>query len=133
MWGPDVAGERILIAEDDPITARFVSSLLREQGYEVLVAEDGEHAVELALKHRPDLIVSDLIMPYRDGFMVLRTLRSTEELAGIPVLILSMRDREEDIVRGLEEGADDYVIKPFNARELLARIRKQLDRSKVVR
>lgn len=128
-----MAGERILIAEDDPITARFVSSLLQEQGYEVLLAEDGEHAVELALKHRPDLIVSDLIMPYRDGFMVLRILRSTEELAGIPILILSMRDREEDIVRGLEEGADDYVIKPFNARELLARIRKQLDRSKAVR
>ena len=127
-----MAGERILIAEDDPITARFVSSLLREQGYEVLVAEDGEHAVELALKHEPDLIISDLIMPYRDGFMVLRTLRSTEELAEIPILILSMRDREEDIVRGLEEGADDYVIKPFNARELLARIRKQLDRSKAV-
>jgi len=127
-----VAGERILIAEDDPITARFVSSLLLEQGYEVLVAEDGEHAVELALKHRPDLIISDLIMPYRDGFMVLRTLRSTEELAEIPIVILSMRDREEDIVRGLEGGADDYVIKPFNARELLARIRKQLDRSKAV-
>jgi DNA-binding response OmpR family regulator len=127
-----MAGERILVAEDDPITARFVSSLLLEQGYEVLVAEDGEHAVELALKHEPDLIISDLIMPYRDGFMVLRTLRSTEELAEIPILILSMRDREEDIVRGLEEGADDYVIKPFNARELLARIRKQLDRSKAV-
>lgn len=127
-----MAGERILVAEDDPITARFVSSLLLEQGYEVLVAEDGEHAVELALKHEPDLIISDLIMPYRDGFMVLRTLRSTEELAEIPILILSMRDREEDIVRGLEEGADDYVIKPFNARELLARIRKQLDRSKAM-
>jgi DNA-binding response OmpR family regulator len=128
-----VAGERILIAEDDPITVRFVSSLLQEQGYEVLVAEDGEHAVELALKHAPDLIISDLLMPYRDGFMVVRTLRSTEELAEIPIVILSMRDREEDIVRGLEEGADDYVIKPFNARELLARIRKQLDRAKAVR
>ena len=127
-----MAGERILVAEDDPITARFVSSLLLEQGYEVLVAEDGEHAVELALKHGPDLIISDLIMPYRDGFMVLRTLRSSEELAETPIVILSMRDREEDIVRGLEEGADDYVIKPFNARELLARIRKLLDRSKAV-
>jgi len=72
-------------------------------------------------------------MPYRDGFMVLRSLRSSEELAGIPIVILSMRDREEDIVRGLEEGADDYVVKPFNARELLARIRKLLERSKVAR
>jgi DNA-binding response OmpR family regulator len=128
-----MGGERILLAEDDPITARFVSSLLREEGYEVLIAEDGEHAVELALKHSPALIISDLIMPYRDGFMVLRTLRRNDELADTPIVILSMRDREEDIVRGFEEGADDYVVKPFNARELLARIRKQLDRSKVVR
>jgi DNA-binding response OmpR family regulator len=125
-----VAGERILIAEDDAVTSRFVSSLLEEQGYQVLVAEDGEHAVELAQRNRPDLIISDLIMPYRDGFMVLRALRGNEDLADIPVVILSMRDREEDIVRGLEEGADDYVVKPFNARELLARVRKQLQRGK---
>jgi DNA-binding response OmpR family regulator len=123
-----LADERILIAEDDPVTARFVCSLLEEQGYRVIVCEDGEDAVRSALRHRPDLIITDLIMPYRDGFMVLRALRDTKELADTPVLILSMRDREEDIVRGLEGGADDYVVKPFNARELLARVRKQLDR-----
>lgn len=124
-----MADVKILIAEDDPVTSRFVQSLLVDQGYHVLVAADGEHAVRLALNERPDLIITDLIMPYKDGFMVLRALRETEELASTPILILSMRDREEDIVRGLEEGADDYVIKPFNARELLARIRKQLQRS----
>ncbi len=121
---------RILVADDDRVTTRFVSSLLESEGYEVLVAEDGEHAFELALQHRPDLIVSDLIMPYRDGFEVLRALRGEDGLANIPVVILSMKNREEDIVRGLEEGADDYVVKPFNARELVVRVRKQLQRTR---
>jgi len=121
---------RILVADDDRVTSRFVSSLLEGEGYEVLVAADGEHAVELALEHEPDLIVSDLIMPYRDGFEVLRALRAERRLSQVPVVILSMKDREEDIVRCLEEGADDYVVKPFNARELVVRIRKQLQRAR---
>ncbi len=124
----DREGARILIIDDDPVSLRFVSSMLKEKGYEVLVAEDGEHGCQLAVRERPDLIVSDLLMPYRDGFQLVRELRRHRELSRTPVLLLSMRDREEDIVRGLEEGADDYVTKPFNARELLARIRKQLDR-----
>ena len=119
---------RILVAEDDPVTVRFLQSLLEEQGFEVLVAEDGRHAHELATSGSPDLIISDLVMPYRDGFGLIRALRSLEALTRVPIIILSMKDREADIVRGLEEGADDYVVKPFNARELLARVRKQLDR-----
>lgn len=119
--------KRILVAEDDPVTRRFVVSLFEERGYEVLVAEDGEHAVATAKSVRPDLIVSDLVMPYRDGYEVLRAIRNDERLKSIPVLILSMRDREEDIVRGLEQGADEYVVKPFNARELVSRVRKLLE------
>ena len=122
-----MTGKRILVAEDDPVTARFLLSLLEEKGYEVLLADDGEQACRLAVTARPDLIVSDLAMPYRDGFEVVRTLREDARSSGIPVILVSMRDREEDIVYGLEHGADDYVVKPFNARELLARIRKQLD------
>ena len=76
----------------------------------------------------PDLIVSDLAMPYKDGFGVLRAVRTDPRLERVPVILLSMKDREEDIVGGLEMGADDYLVKPFNARELLSRIRKQLDR-----
>lgn len=125
-----MAAGRILVADDDRITTRFVRSLLEAEGYEVLVAEDGEHAVELALLHEPDLIVCDLVMPYRDGFEVLRAMRSNRRLARVPAVILSMKDREEDIVRGLEEGADDYVVKPFNARELVVRIRKLLQRAR---
>ena len=117
----------ILVAEDDPVTRRFVVSLLEEKGYQVLVAEDGEHAVSLAISARPDLIVSDLVMPFRDGYEVLRMIRNDERVSGIPVLILSMRDREEDIVRGFDEGADEYVVKPFNARELVSRVRRLLE------
>jgi len=117
----------ILVAEDDPVTRRFVVSLLEERGYEVLVAEDGEHAVNLAVSAAPDLLVSDLVMPYRDGYEVLRAIRNDERVRGLPVLILSMRDREEDIVRGFEAGADEYVVKPFNAREFLARVRRLLE------
>ena len=127
-----MAGERILVAEDDPVTARYLESLLVDKGYDVLVAADGERALELALRFRPHLIISDLVMPYRDGYSVLRAIRRDEKFHDLPVLLLSMRDREEDIVRGLEEGADDYVIKPFNARELLARIRKILGRKRKV-
>jgi DNA-binding response OmpR family regulator len=117
---------RILVADDDPVAARFVASLLEESGYEVLVASDGEHAYEIAVRLRPDLIVSDLVMPYRDGFDIVRAAREHEALADVPIVIVSMKDREEDIVRGLETGADDYLVKPFNARELVTRIRKLL-------
>ena len=119
--------KRILVAEDDPVTARFVGSLLEEHGYQVVVAEDGDHALQIAADAAPDLIVSDLVMPYRDGYEVLRALRNDPRFRAVPVLILSMRDREEDIVRGFEQGADDYVVKPFNARELVARVKKLLE------
>lgn len=122
-----MAGERILVAEDDPVMLRFVASLLRDKGYEVLEVSDGERLQELALRAGPDLILTDLMMPYRDGFEVLRDLRSRAALDRVPILVMSMKDREEDIVYGLEHGADDYVVKPFNARELLARVRKQLE------
>lgn len=123
-----MAGETILVAEDDPVTLRFLSTLLEDQGYAVLAAEDGHRAHELAVRRRPDLIVTDLLMPYEDGFELIRRLRSEPALSRTPILILSTRSREEDIVEGLQEGADDYVIKPFRAREFLVRIRKLLER-----
>ena len=119
--------KRILVAEDDPVTRRFVVSLLTERGYDVLVAEDGEHAISTATTAKPDLIVSDLVMPFRDGYEVLRAVRTDDRLKDIPVLILSMRDHEEDIVRGFEQGADEYIVKPFNAREFVSRVRKLLE------
>ena len=125
-----MAGEKILLADDDAVTTRFVSSLLEQAGYDVLIAEDGRQAYRMAVDHCPDLIVADLVMPYQDGYALLRALRTQNGLSRVPVVILSALDREEDIVRGLEEGADDYVVKPFNARELVVRIRKLLARSR---
>ena len=127
-----MSSRQILVVDDDVVTARFIASLLREHEFDVLVAEDGEHALELVREHELAMVVCDLVMPYRDGYSVLRAIRQSEQLRDLPVLLLSMRDREEDIVKGLEEGADDYVIKPFNARELMARIRKILNQKRKV-
>ena len=120
--------ERILVADDDRLTARFLHSLLSEKGYDVAVADDGEQALELVGTHHPDLILSDMVMPFVDGMSLLRVLRGDVRLSRIPIILLSLKDREEDIVAGLEGGADDYVVKPFNARELLVRVRKLLAR-----
>ena len=119
---------KILAADDDPIVQQFVSSILVENGYDVFVAPDGEQALEQARALQPDLIVLDLIMPYRDGYDVLRCLQDSPATSGIPVIILSAKNKEEDIIRGLEGGAEDFIIKPFNALELVARVRKILAR-----
>jgi DNA-binding response OmpR family regulator len=124
-----VKRKRILVADDDPVTLRFVTSLLESKGFEVVRAEDGDQALVQARAVRPDLIVTDLLMPYRDGFELVRALRDDPEMYRVPVIVISMRDREEDIVQGLEEGADDYMTKPFNARELVARVCKLLERA----
>src|SRR5436309_4969739 len=115
---------RILVADDDPDTLLFVRSLLEDRGYEVLTAEDGEGALAVARSERPDLVVTDLVMPYRSGLEVIREMRGDKELRRIPVMLLSVKDKEQDIVLGLEEGADDYVVKPFHALELAARVKK---------
>jgi DNA-binding response OmpR family regulator len=120
---------RILAADDDPIVQQFVSSMLLENGYEVFTASDGRQALEMAREMRPDLIILDLIMPYRDGYEVLRLLQEDPVTRSIPVMILSAKNREEDIIRGLEAGAEDFMIKPFNALELVARVRKILART----
>src|SRR5262245_54773131 len=121
---------RILSADDDPVVLQFVSSILVENGYEVFTASDGERAIQEARAVVPDLIILDLIMPYRDGYEVLRVLRESPETKDVPVIILSAKSKEEDIIRGLEGGAEDFIIKPFNALELVARVRKVLSRRK---
>ncbi|HEU4402037.1 MAG TPA: response regulator [Candidatus Polarisedimenticolia bacterium] len=120
---------RILIVDDDPIIRRFVGSLLVHNGYEVHEAEDGEAGLHAASAVRPALILLDLVMPYRDGFEVINALKEDPATGSIPILIVSVKDREEDVVKALNLGADDYMIKPFSTQELLARIRKILERS----
>ncbi len=124
---------RILVADDDPIVQQFVSSILVENGYEVFTASDGRQALDMIRELKPDLVILDLIMPYRDGYEVIRLLQEKDETRNIPVVILSAKSREEDIIRGLEAGAEDFMIKPFNALELVARARKVLARTLDVR
>jgi DNA-binding response OmpR family regulator len=121
--------KRILIADGDALIRRFVGALLANNGYEVHVAADGESALQSAATLRPHLLVIDLVLPGMDGFEVLHALKGDPAAARLPVMVLSVKDREEDVVKALGLGAEDYVSKPFSTQELLARIRKILERS----
>lgn len=115
---------RIVVADDDPIVVRFLTSVFQGEGFEVRGAEDGERALQMIRENRPDIVILDLVMPFMDGFEVCRQVRQTAETSRLPVIILSMRDKEQDALRAFELGASDYVRKPFNALELVARARK---------
>ena len=121
--------ERILIADGDSLVRRFVGALLANNGYEVHYAADGESAIRGALSLKPRLLVIDVVLPGKDGFEVLNALKGDPDAARLPVMILSVKDREEDVVKALDLGAEDYVIRPFRTQELLARIRKILERT----
>lgn len=123
---------RILLVEDDPGIRRGLGDALESEGYAVVTAADGPHALELGMTQDPDLIVLDVMLPGFDGFEVLRRLR--DDGVETPVILLTARGLERDRVRGLDLGADDYVVKPFNLKELLARIRSRIrawDRERV--
>ena len=118
---------RILLVEDDSRIARFVAKGLREQAYAVDVAVNGEGALEQVSVNTYDLVILDVMIPAPDGFEVCRRLR--ESGLRVPILMLTARDTTDDRVRGLDTGADDYLTKPFEFRELLARLRALLRRS----
>ena len=119
---------RILIAEDDPSVSRFLRQCLAETGYSVEVATDGLRTLELARNSVFELILLDAMMPGMDGFEVCKTLRS--EKATTPILFITAKDTLQDKIDGLDAGADDYLVKPFQVRELLARVRALLRRVK---
>jgi DNA-binding response OmpR family regulator len=117
---------RILVVEDDKKVASFLAKGLREEGYSVDVAHDGEDGLMKAHVHDYDLLLLDVMLPGKTGFEVVRDLRSRENV--VPVLMLTARDAQEDVVMGLDAGADDYLTKPFGFDELLARVRALLRR-----
>lgn len=129
MTAPSGSGSqrRIFVADDDPIVRKFLEALFTDAGYSVTLATDGEKALAGIRETKPDLVILDLVMPYRDGFEVCRAVRNTPEVRDVPVIILSMKDRESDALKSFELGADDFIRKPFNPLELLARVRKILD------
>lgn len=112
--------QRVLIVDDEAAIRRYLHPILALQGFFVYEAADGQEALEAVLTHRPDLIILDLGLPDMDGIVVTRRLR---EWSQIPIIILSVREAEQDKVAALDAGADDYLTKPFGSSELLARIR----------
>ena len=116
----------VLIVEDDPVTIDFVGKYLKRDGHRVLTAADGEEGLRIAREHKPDLVVLDLMLPKMDGMQVCRALRAESDVA---VIMLTARVEEEDRLKGLDVGADDYITKPFSPRELAARVRAVLRRS----
>jgi DNA-binding response OmpR family regulator len=117
--------QTIVVAEDDASIADLLDLYLRDAGFRPLLAPSGERALELVTQHRPVLVVIDVGLPGMDGFELCRRIRDTNPL---PVLFVTARDAETDRVRGLELGGDDYVVKPFSPRELVARVRAILRR-----
>jgi len=118
----------ILIVEDDPSIRLGLRKSLSFDGYQVIEAGDGEQGLELAFSQRPDLIVLDVMLPRINGFEVCRTIRRHDKTT--PILILSAKEQEYDKITGLEQGADDYITKPFSVRELVARIKAALRRTR---
>ena len=118
----------VLLVEDEPAQRAVLSYNLEAEGFEVRTADNGEDALSLISEEAPDLILLDWMMPHVSGIEVCRRLKARPETRGIPIIMLSARSEEVDKVRGLETGADDYVIKPYSVVELMARLRAQLRR-----
>ncbi len=119
----------VLVIDDEKDLQELVRYNLEKEGFDVIMARDGTSGLEIALRHRPDLIVLDLMMPGMDGLEVCRRLRSDDRGKRVPLLMLTAKATEADRVVGLELGADDYVTKPFSPRELVARIKAILRRA----
>lgn len=114
---------RILVVDDDTALAEMIGIVLRTEGFEPLFCADGALAVEQWRAERPDLVLLDLMLPGMDGIEICSRIR---EESGVPIIMLTARTDTADVVRGLEVGADDYIVKPFNPKELVARIRTRL-------
>ena len=131
-FGSRTRGARVLVVDDNEDMRRYMSRLLRGQ-WEVETAADGREALAAIHQRRPDVVLSDVMMPNLDGFGLLRAIRSHSELRDLPVVLVSARAGEEASVEGLNSGADDYLTKPFSARELLARVNANLEMARLRR
>ena len=123
-----LAHPKILLIEDEPSQVELIHYNLKAEGYEVLVALDGEEGLELALEEIPDLILLDWMLPKVSGIEVCRQLRRSKITREIPIIMLTARSEESDKIRGLDIGADDYITKPYSIKELLARVRATMRR-----
>ena len=125
--------ETILIVDDDPDILELLKMNLEPEGYNIRMANDGERAVQSACMNPPDLILLDVMMPHKDGFQVIEELKDIEHTKNVPVILLTARGQTEDKVLGLDTGADDYITKPFDLRELTARVEAVLGRTRPIK
>ena len=128
--GTGSTGEKLLVVDDDPFIARLLEIELAAAGYQVRVANDGQQAIDAVAEDPPDLVITDVMMPHVDGFELTRSLRQDPRTATISVIILTARGLSADKLEGFAIGADDYIVKPFDTPELLARVRGVLRRKR---
>lgn len=121
-----MANETILVVDDSPTDLRLMTAPLRDKGYRVLTAVDGEEALDKALREHPALIVLDIILPKKNGFQVCRQLKTSPDTQDIKILMLSSKSQDSDRFWGLKQGADEYMTKPFEDEELLANVARLL-------
>jgi DNA-binding response OmpR family regulator len=117
---------KVLIADDEPNIVISLEFLMKREGHQVLVARDGQQALDLIRRERPDLVLLDVMMPLKSGFEVCQAVRADEALAGVKILMLTAKGRDTDQAQGLGLGADAYMTKPFSTKELAARVRELL-------
>jgi DNA-binding response OmpR family regulator len=118
--------KKILIIEDDPDAAKLLRMMLEKHGYEALCALDGKDGYHLARTRAPDLILLDLMLPEADGLWVCEMIKTDVKFAGIPIIILTARSADDDLLTARKCGADDYVVKPFEFKDLLTKIKKMI-------
>ncbi len=123
--------KRIVLVEDEPDISETIEFKLGSEGFDVVVYDRGDEALEAILRAPPDLVLLDLMLPGMDGVDVCRRLKSTKQTRSLPIIMLTARGREEDRIVGLEVGADDYITKPFSPREMVLRVRAVLRRSEI--
>jgi DNA-binding response OmpR family regulator len=118
--------KRILVVDDEPNIVVALEYLMRESGFDVRAARDGDEALAAVADFRPDLVLLDVMMPVRDGYQVVRKIRDNPELAGVKILMLTAKGRETEVAKGMAVGADGYVTKPFSTLELVAEVKRML-------
>ena len=119
--------QHILIADDEPNILVSLEYLMKREGYEVVVARDGQEAIDAILRERPALVLLDVMMPKKTGFEVCQEVRADEAVRGTLILMLTAKGRETDIAKGLGSGADAYMTKPFSTKELVQKVRQMLE------
>ncbi|WP_029527529.1 response regulator transcription factor [Polaromonas glacialis] len=117
---------KILVADDEPNIVISIEYLMKREGYTVLVARDGQEALDMIARDRPDLVLLDVMMPKKSGFEVCQAVRASEELQSTKILMLTAKGRDTDLAKGLALGADAYMTKPFSTRELVQKVAEML-------